>query len=268
MRIAIAGATGKMGRTLVRLSGSVYGFEVVGGACAAGDENVGKDLGELSGIGTLGVVATADVDAALLGADVVIDFSSADAFPRLLAAVDRRALRLVSGTTGLDASAHAGLDALSKKSAVLWAANMSLGVQVLSELVTQALERLGSAFDVELVEVHHKKKVDAPSGTALGLVEAARAARPELKARSSREGMTGPRRPEELGVLAVRGGDVIGDHTIHLFGPGERLELTHRATDRDLFAHGALRAAAFLRDQPPGRYTIADVLGGTPNRRP
>jgi 4-hydroxy-tetrahydrodipicolinate reductase len=136
---------------------------------------------------------------------------------------------------------------------------MSLGIQVLSDLVAEAARRLGPGFDIEITEVHHRQKVDAPSGTALRLAEAAKSVR-ELETVTGREGIVGARRPGELGVFGIRGGDVIGDHTVHLLGLGERLELTHRATSRDLFAHGAIRAARWIVGQRPGRYSLADVL--------
>jgi 4-hydroxy-tetrahydrodipicolinate reductase len=135
-------------------------------------------------------------------------------------------------------------------------------VQVLAELVALAVQKLGLGFDVEIVETHHRAKIDAPSGTAERLRLAVEEARGELRRVAGREGNVGPRKADEIGVLALRGGDVIGDHTIHLLGPGERLELTHRATNRDLFARGALRAARFLHGKPPGRYTMADLLHG------
>ena len=167
----------------------------------------------------------------------------------------------MSGTTNLDARSKRALEEASRATAVLWAPNMSLGVQVLAELVTQALRRLGSEYDVEIVEIHHRRKVDAPSGTARRLADAARSVRAELREQHSRSGEVGARPNDEIGVMALRGGDVVGDHTVHFLGPGERLELTHRATSRELFAHGALRAARFLIGRKPGLYTIADVLG-------
>jgi 4-hydroxy-tetrahydrodipicolinate reductase len=139
---------------------------------------------------------------------------------------------------------------------------MSLGIEVLSDLVTRAVKRLGTSFDVEIAEVHHRRKVDAPSGTARRLAEAARAGRGELEERHARSGDVGPRATSELGVVALRGGDVVGDHTVFLLGNGERVELTHRATNRDLFAEGALRAARFVCGKPAGRYSLSDVLGG------
>jgi len=233
----------------------------VGAVCAASDPGTGRDIGELAGIGTLGVVTTPDPASGLLGADVVIDFSVASAVQTLASLAARQNVALVSGTTSLDAEAQRALERAATKVPVLWAANMSLGVQVLADLLEQALRRLGPEFDVEIVEVHHRKKVDAPSGTARRLAEAAQHARPGLRELHAREGDVGARSADEVGVFGVRGGDVIGDHTVHLLGPAERIELTHRATSRELFAHGALRVARFVVGKPPGRYTIADVLG-------
>jgi 4-hydroxy-tetrahydrodipicolinate reductase len=248
-----------MGLTLVRLARAA-GDELVGGACAPNDPNVGRDIGELAGIGSFGVAASPDAGSALLGAEVVIDFSTPRALPALLAAAVNQKVAVVSGTTGLDDAAQAALERAAKAVPVLWAPNTSLGVHVLAELVEQAVRKLGSRFDVEIVEVHHRKKIDAPSGTALRLANAARAGRPELADVHARDGNVGPRSGQELGVVAVRGGDVIGDHTVFLLGTGERLELTHRASSRDLFAEGALSAARFLASKAPGRYTLSDVL--------
>jgi 4-hydroxy-tetrahydrodipicolinate reductase len=259
VKLAIHGATGRMGLSIVRVARAA-GHEIVGGACSAGDPAVGRDLGELAGIGALGVVASADTASALLGADVVIDFSTASAVPALLATAARQGVPIVSGTTGLDASAEAALERAATSVAVLWAPNTSLGVQVLSELVEQAVKRLGPAFDVEILELHHRRKIDAPSGTALRLARAARSARAELKELHARDGNVGARTNDELGVVAVRGGDVIGDHTVFLLGNGERLELTHRASSRELFAEGAVAAARFVVGKPPGRYALKDVL--------
>jgi 4-hydroxy-tetrahydrodipicolinate reductase len=261
VKITLHGATGRIGQSLVRLSRTTEGVELVGAVCAPEDPALHKDVGEIAGVGPVGVVATDDVGAGLLGADVVIDFSIASAVPRLLAVAARQGVPVVSGTTNLDARGQRALEEASRATAVLWAPNTSLGVQVLAELVAQALRRLGQEYDVEIVEVHHRRKVDAPSGTARRLAETVRSVRTELRERHGRSGDVGPRSSDELGVLAVRGGDVVGDHTVHLLGPGERLELTHRATSRELFAHGALRAARFIIGRKPGLYTIADVLG-------
>jgi 4-hydroxy-tetrahydrodipicolinate reductase len=261
VKLALHGATGRMGQSLVRLSHTAGDVELVGAVCAPDDPAVDKDVGEIAGIGPVGVVAMADLAAGLLGAEVVMDFSVAAAVPRLLAEAARQGLPVVSGTTNLDARAERALEEASRATAVLWAPNTSLGVQVLAELVAQALRRLGNEYDVEIVEIHHRRKVDAPSGTARRLADAARSVRADLREQHSRSGAVGARPNDELGVMALRGGDVVGDHTVHLLGPGERLELTHRATSRELLAHGALRAARFLIGKKPGLYTIADVLG-------
>jgi 4-hydroxy-tetrahydrodipicolinate reductase len=260
VKLAVHGVTGRMGQNVVKLAQASGDVEVVGGACAGSDPGEGRDIGELAGIGALGVVATADVASALLGADVVIDFSTASAVPNLLALAARNKVAVVSGTTNLDAQGKHALGRAAESVPVLWAANMSLGIQVLAELVEHALRRLGPAFDAEIVEIHHKKKVDAPSGTAKRLMEAVRAVRGDLTELHGRDGEVGARREREVGVFGVRGGDVAGDHTVFLLGSGERLELTHRAGSRELFAHGALVAARWLRQKPPALYTIADVL--------
>ena len=248
-----------MGVAVARLA-LAAGDVIVGAAAGPGDPAQGKDLGEVAGIGTLGVTV-AGVTAALLGAEVVIDFSTAAAVPKLAAAAFRERVAIVSGTTNLDEKQMASLREAAKVVPVLWAGNMSLGIQVLAEVVEQAVRRLGAEFDVEIVEMHHGKKVDAPSGTAKRLVEAVRAARSPVDLVHGREGEVGARRDAEVAVLALRGGDVVGDHTVHLLGPGERLELTHRATTRDVFALGALRAARWILGKGPGMYVMKDVLG-------
>jgi len=250
-----------MGLSLIRLARAARTIQIVGGACASDDPNQGRDLGELAGVGMFGVVATADVASALLGAEVVIDFSTAAAVPNLFALAQRNKVAVVSGTTNLDAAGKQALSRAAESVAALWAPNMSLGIQVLAELVEHALKRLGPDYDAEIVEIHHRRKVDAPSGTAKRLADAIRAARGDVIELHGRDGEVGARKPSEIGVFGVRGGDVPGDHTVFMLGSGERLELTHRATNRDLFAHGALTAARWIRQKPPGLYTIADVLG-------
>ena len=261
VKLALHGASGRMGLAITRLAQGVPEVEIVGAACSSSDPLLGRDLGELAGLGSLGVVTSADVASSLLGAQVVIDFSTASAVAQLAALAMRQGVAIVTGTTNLDASAKRALDKASEVLPVLSAGNMSLGIQVLAEVVEQAVRRLGLGYDVEIVELHHRRKIDAPSGTASRLAEAVKNARPELRELRGRDGEVGARTKDEMAVFGVRGGDVIGDHTVYLLGDGERLELTHRASNRDLFAHGALRAARFLAGKPPGRYTIADVLG-------
>lgn len=260
MKIAIIGASGRMGLSVARLAKS-EGATIVGAAVSSRSESIGRDIGELAGIGTVGVALGADLGLALLGAEVAIDFSRPDALRVLLPMAARAGIAVVSGTTRLDEACERALDEASRVIPVLWAPNTSLGVYVLAEIAAYAVKHLGPGFDVEIVETHHRAKVDAPSGTAQRLALAIAEARRHLHPVTGREGNVGPRNDDELGVFALRGGDVIGNHTVHILGAGERLELTHRATSRNLFGRGALRAAQFLAGKPPGRYGMADVLG-------
>ncbi len=261
MKLAIYGATGRMGKAVTRIAHGASDIQIVGAISADGDPELGRDVGEVAGIGSIGVEVSSDLGAGLLGADAVIEFSTTAAVPALFAASEKAGVAVVSGTTNFDEKCFRALQSLQEKVPVVWAPNMSRGVQVLAEVVQHAMRRLGAEFDVEIVEVHHRRKVDSPSGTAVRLADAAREVREELKELRGRDGEVGARTDEEMAVFGVRGGDVIGDHTVHLLGEGERLELTHRATNRDLFARGAVAAARFAAQAKPGRYTIADVLG-------
>jgi 4-hydroxy-tetrahydrodipicolinate reductase len=261
VKLALHGASGRMGLSITRLAHGVPEIEIVGAASASSDPLLGRDLGELAGLGSLGVVTSPDVASSLLGAEVVIDFSTASAVAQLAALAMRQGVAIVCGTSNLDAAAKRALDKASEVVPLLQTGNMSLGVQVLAEVVEHALRRLGLAYDVEIVELHHRRKIDAPSGTASRLMDAVKNVRPSVRELRGRDGEVGARTTDEVGVFGVRGGDVIGDHTVYLLGDGERLELTHRASNRDLFARGALAAARFLAGKKPGRYTIADVLG-------
>jgi 4-hydroxy-tetrahydrodipicolinate reductase len=261
VKLAISGAAGRMGQAVARLALGAGDVAIVGALEARGSARLGADLGEVAGLGTLGVAIGDDPGAALLGADVVIDFSAPAALPALLRAAAQAGVPVVSGTTGLDDRALDALERAAEKAAVLWSANMSIGVHVLRQLVAQAVRALGPGYDVEIVETHHGAKVDAPSGTALELVAAVREVRPELGLCHGRQGRSGPRPERQIGLHAVRGGGIAGDHQVHLLGPLERLELSHRAISRDLFAAGALRAARTLVGKPPGRYSLRDVIG-------
>jgi 4-hydroxy-tetrahydrodipicolinate reductase len=257
VKVAVLGATGRMGRAVVRLACEA-GMTVT---CALAVDETGRDAGELAGIGPIGTAVTSDLQVlASSRAEVMIDFSAPSGMPAACAICARAKIAVVSGTTGLDAVAQDALDRAARETAVLWEPNMSVGVYVLASLVARAAALLGEGYDVELVEAHHRAKVDAPSGTALRLAEVVRAARGG-RYLHGREGRPGPREKTEIGVHAVRGGDVVGDHTVFFLGDGERLELAHRASSRDLFARGALRAAAWIKGRPPGRYSLADVLG-------
>ena len=258
MKVAIVGAAGRMGLAVARLA--IAAGDTIVGASDPSPAALGRDIGELAGIENLGVAVGPDAASALLGAEVCIDFSSPKAAAEIAQAVIKENVAWVCGTTGLDDAAKRALADAAKEVAVLYAANMSVGVQVLAELVREAVEKLGITYDVEIVETHHRKKTDAPSGTALRLLEAVQEGRAGMQPVFAREGIVGVRPRQEVAVLALRGGDVIGDHTVHLLGEGERLELTHRASSRELFAHGSLRAGHFLLGKPKGRYTMRDVL--------
>jgi 4-hydroxy-tetrahydrodipicolinate reductase len=236
-RIAVVGARGRMGRTVVSLAAE-QGMEVVAAI----------DAGE-----RLSALSTSR-------AEVAIDFSSPGATTELAEVAAAAGIAIVSGTTGLGDEAHAALDRASTRIPVAWEPNMSVGVHVLGALVARAIAMLGPDFDIEVVETHHRLKVDAPSGTALRIAEIAREARGGARFVHGREGRPGARGAAEIGVHAVRGGDVVGDHAVSLFGAGERIELVHRASSRDLFASGALRFARWIAGKPPGRYGMADML--------
>jgi 4-hydroxy-tetrahydrodipicolinate reductase len=258
MRLAVVGASGRMGRAVVRLAHEA-GLEIV---CAVGATDVGRDAGELAGVGPIGACVV-DGLAAIehARADVAVDFSGPKATLALAAVAEAAGTAVVSGTTGLGEDARAALDRAAARVPVLWEPNMSVGVHVLSQLVAAAVGALAD-WDVEIVETHHRAKVDAPSGTALRLAEvAARSRARATQLVHGRQGKPGARGDGEIGMHALRGGDVVGDHVVHVMGGGERLELVHRATGRDVFAHGALRAARWIAGKPAGRYSLGDVLG-------
>jgi 4-hydroxy-tetrahydrodipicolinate reductase len=245
-----------MGRAVLALAAGRTDLRVVSALVRPGSE-AGAEIAP-------GVIATGDTAAALADADVYIDFSTPQATADVAIAALARGVAAVVGTTGLGDRAHAALEVLSKRAPVLWAPNFSPGVNLLLDLAERAARALGPEFDLEIVELHHRKKRDAPSGTALALAEAlarGRAAAGALEQRLGRSGDTGPRGHGELGIAAVRGGDVIGEHTAYFLGDHERIELTHRAATRDVFAAGALLAAAWLAGKPAGRYRMRDALG-------
>jgi 4-hydroxy-tetrahydrodipicolinate reductase len=255
--LAVLGPSGRMGRRVIELAAARGDVALAGAIDHPKSALIGGSIG--------GVPVTTDAVTALRGCQVYVDFTtpeSTEATAR--AAVRAGGVAAVVGTTGLTAGAEAALRELSAVAPVLVAANFSLGVNLLLVLAETAARALGPGFDLEVVELHHKHKRDAPSGTALALARALAAGRGrplDEILRTTRSGDVGARPDGELGVLAVRGGDVIGDHTAFFLGDGERLELTHRASSRDLFAAGALHAAAWLAGRPPGRYSMRDVLG-------
>jgi 4-hydroxy-tetrahydrodipicolinate reductase len=267
LKVGVHGAAGRMGRTIVQIVSEAADLTLAAAIDSEGSPALGRDAGELAGVRKLGINVSAAIDE-LGQADVIIDFSLPVALPRLLAFAEAKPIPLVLATTGLDDKLNARIEALSRRVALIATPNYSTGVAVLFHLAEQAAALLPE-FDMEIVEMHHHHKIDSPSGTALGLLDAAARGRQQNGrelAVYGRHGQIGarPGPAREIGVMTLRGGDVIGDHTLHLAGPGERLELTHRATNRSLFAQGAIRAARYVARQPAGRYNMAQVLGLKP----
>jgi 4-hydroxy-tetrahydrodipicolinate reductase len=265
MDIGVLGCAGRMGRAVIAEILASRDCRLAGGIEPAGHPALGQDLGVLAGTAPTGTLATSDVRALLEQADVVIEFSAPEASARHAELTAAAGTGHVIGTTGLSGEQAARLTAAAARAPIVWAANMSLGINLLVALAEQVARALGpEAFDVEIVEMHHRHKVDAPSGTALALGEAVargRGVRLAEAAMRGRDGLTAERPEGAIGFAALRGGDVVGDHTVLFAGAGERLELTHRATDRRIYARGALHAARWLHGRPPGLYRMADVLG-------
>jgi 4-hydroxy-tetrahydrodipicolinate reductase len=261
-KIVIAGATGRMGHALLQGVFEDESLQLYGALDRLGSPNIGRDAGEQVGKNT-GVYISDDAGETLQGADVLIDFTRPDASMDYLEICQRHHVKHVIGTTGFTVEQKAKIEAASKQIAIVFAPNMSVGVTLLINLVEQAAKVLNEGYDIEVVEMHHRHKVDAPSGTALRLGEAAaQGLGQNLKdcAIYSREGVTGEREAGKIGFATLRGGDVVGDHTVVFAGIGERVEITHKASSRATFALGALRAAKFLSDKKTGLYDMRDVL--------
>jgi 4-hydroxy-tetrahydrodipicolinate reductase len=267
VRVAIAGAGGRMGQALIEATLEDAAFALVGALDVDGSASVGRDAGERQGKAS-GVRIQSDVQAALRDADVLIDFTRPAGTLAHLAACVASGTAAVVGTTGFDEAGKAEIAQCARSIPIVFAPNMSVGVNVLAKLVREAAVLLGPAYDIEIVEMHHRHKVDAPSGTALALGEAAAGgAGVALREHAvfSREGVTGERTAGTIGFATLRGGDVVGEHSVIFAGAGERLELAHRATSRRNFATGALRAAAFVAARhakgETGLFDMRDVLG-------
>lgn len=262
-RIAVFGAAGRMGRAIIRAIGETEASRLVAAIERPGAAALGTDAGTLAGVTPLGIALGTDRPNAG-AADVWIDFSSPAATVGNAAAAVSANARLVIGTTGLSSIDKDAIASAATRVPVVLAPNMSVGVNLLLRLVADATRALGPEYDIEIVEAHHRAKRDAPSGTALRLAEAAAEASGRdlaTHARYARHGEIGPRPPAEIGIQTVRGGDVVGDHTVFFLGMGERIELTHRASSRETFARGAVRAALWLQGHGPGLYDMRDVLG-------
>lgn len=264
MKLAIAGAAGRMGRVLTRMVHDTEGLEVAGGLEPKGSPHDGADMGELAGIGRLGVAVGNDPLDLFTRIDGIIDFTVPAATLALSELSAQARIVHVIGTTGIDEAGEAKIQAAARHARIVKSGNMSMGVNLLAALVRKAAAALDENFDIEIVEMHHRHKIDAPSGTALLLGQAAAAGRGiEMKSRSirGRDGHTGARPPGDIGFTALRGGSVVGEHSVIFAGPSERIELAHKAESREIFARGAVRAAAWAMDRRPGLYSMADVLG-------
>ena len=264
MRLIVAGAGGRMGRTLTRAIAETPGTVLTGALEAPGSELLGKDAGMLAGLPANGVKVSADLWTLSADADGILDFTVPRATIANVAVAAERGLVHVIGTTGLSESDEAVIKSVTSRAVVVKSGNMSLGVNLLAALVKRVAQSLDSSFDIEILEMHHRAKIDAPSGTALMLGEAAASGRGiplDQHAVRGRDGITGARKTGDIGFASLRGGSVTGDHSVIFAGPMERIELTHRAEDRTMFAQGAIKAALWARDKKPGMYSMTDVLG-------
>jgi 4-hydroxy-tetrahydrodipicolinate reductase len=263
VKIAIAGSSGRMGRMLIEAVLASDDLQLHGALDVAGSPALGQDAGAFLGR-TTGVAISADLDATLAGADVLIDFTRPEGTLAHLATCKRLGVKAVVGTTGFTDGQKTQIAELARTTAVVMAPNMSVGVNVVLRLLDVAARALNQGYDIEVIEAHHRHKVDAPSGTALKMGEVlANALGRDLKACGvfAREGVTGERDPSTIGFSTIRGGDIVGDHTVLFAGTGERIEISHRSSSRAGYAQGSLRAARFLADKPSGLYGMNDVLG-------
>jgi len=263
-RIGVAGCRGRMGRMIAQAVAEHPEVALAGGTEAPGSDAVGADLGELLGHGRHDAPVTDDPPTLFATSDAVIDFTLPELTVRHAELAAQAEAVLVIGTTGLDADQQAAVERAARHTRIVQAPNMSLGVNLLLDLVTQVAQALDPSFDIEITEMHHRHKKDAPSGTALALGRAAadgRGVELDAVADRGRDGLTGPRRAGDIGFAALRGGEVAGEHTVTFAGANERIELTHKADSRGIFAQGAITAARWAREQDPGLYSMADVLG-------
>jgi 4-hydroxy-tetrahydrodipicolinate reductase len=263
-KIGVVGCGGRMGRMLVAEIAATEGCTIAGGSEAPGSGYVNQDIGELAGLGRIGIPIGEAVDKLMRDSDVVLEFTSPVATAEHAALAARLGRPMVIGTTGLSPEQGDVVREAAASVPIVWAPNMSLGINILLSLVEEVARRLGPDWDIEILEMHHRGKIDAPSGTALALGQAAAAGREavldEIEQRA-RDGITGPRRRGDIGFAALRGGDVTGDHHVIFAGAGERLELIHRATTRAIYAKGAVRAARWVVGRPAGLYGLKEVLG-------
>ena len=264
MGLVVVGAAGRMGRMLIKTISESEGCVLAGAVEQPGSIAIGEDAGLLAGAGRANVAITADAEAAFAQADGVLDFTAPSASVHFAEIAARSGSVHVVGTTGLAEEHFAKLRAAAKRARIVQSGNMSMGVNLLAALARKVAATLGEDFDIEVLEMHHNRKIDAPSGTALMLGRAAAEGRGidlDRRAVRSREGHTGARGRGDIGFATLRGGTVVGEHSVIFAGPAERIELVHKAEDRMIFARGALHAAQWARGKPPGLYSMADVLG-------
>lgn len=264
INVTVLGAAGRMGRALVQSVASDPETALVGAVEVEGCEFLGQDAGMVAGIAAQDVSLSTDLDSALARSNAVIDFTGPDATTRNVKAAAEAGCSIAIGTTGHTSAQREELQALSTKARIVHAPNMSVGINLLFHLCSQVTGILGEDYDIEVTEMHHNRKKDAPSGTAVRLGEILANARdldPQTAIRHGRVGAVGARTRDEIGIHALRGGDVVGDHTVTFAADGERIELTHKASSRETFARGAVRAVKFLAERKPGIYDMQDVLG-------
>jgi 4-hydroxy-tetrahydrodipicolinate reductase len=264
MRLIVAGAGGRMGRTLVKAIAETKGLALAGAVDAPGSAVIGRDSGELAGLGANGIAVATDPAPLLANADGLIDFTIPAATVAFVELTARLGRVHIIGTTGLSGENDKLVAEAAKKAIIVKSGNFSMGVNLIAALTKRVAKTLDESFDIEIFEMHHNKKIDAPSGTALMFGRAAAEGRGiDLATHSARgrDGETGARKSGDIGFASLRGGTVVGEHSVIFAGPAERIELVHRAEDRMIFARGALHAAAWARGQKPGLYSMADVLG-------
>jgi 4-hydroxy-tetrahydrodipicolinate reductase len=264
IKIAVNGAAGRMGGRIITAIKETEGLELAGALEMAGHPALGQDAGLLAGCGALGVAITDSHETALRQAEVLIDFTFPEVSLKNLEVCARLGKKMVIGSTGFTPEQRSQVEDFARRIPVVLAPNMSVGVNACFKILKEAARILGEGFDVEIVELHHNQKKDAPSGTAVRMGEIVAEALGRDYNQSAvfhREGMCGARGKEEIGMQTVRGGDIVGEHTVYFIGMGERIEITHRAMSRDMFARGALRAAGWIADQQPGLYDMQDILG-------
>ncbi len=264
LKVAVLGAVGRMGRSVLSCIFEADDLVLVGAVTETGDPLLGRDAGELVGAASIGVPLTDERSHGLNTAQVAVDFTLPTVTEANLRACVEHGTALVIGTTGLEERQQRAMEKAAHEIPIVYARNMSVGVNVFMELVGRAAKALGDGYDVEIAETHHRHKVDAPSGTALALGERVAAARGRKLAELAvyaRQGQTGPRVPGTIGFAVSRGGNVVGEHAVRFIGTEEEVEFSHVAGDRKTFARGALRAARWAAGQAPGLYSMADVLG-------